>query len=42
MSVVTHPASFEHSRIVSVDSVKLVGLVAIEATAFENNTAAPA
>ena len=42
MSVVTHPASFEHSRIVGVDSVKLVALVAIEATAFENKTAAPA
>jgi hypothetical protein len=36
MSVVTHPAAFEHSWVVSVDSVELVSLMAIEAAPFEN------
>jgi hypothetical protein len=42
MSVVTHAASFEHSRVVRVDSVELVALMAIEAAPFESKTAAPA
>jgi hypothetical protein len=42
MSVVAHAATLEHPRIVSMDFAKIVALMAIEAAAFEDETAAPA
>jgi hypothetical protein len=42
MSVVAHAAALEHARIVSMDSAKIVTLMAIETATFENKTAAPA